>query len=46
LSDDPPFRPPFWPRFCQRLAWMAVFWVAGVAVVGAVAFVLRAWIAP
>jgi len=38
LSEDPPF----W----QRLAWMAVFWVAGVAVVGAVAFVIRAWIGP
>jgi hypothetical protein len=33
---------PFW----QRLAWMAAIYVAGVAVVGTVAFVLRLWIAP
>jgi len=32
------------PRPAQW-AWFAALWAAGVAAVGAVAFVLRAWIA-
>jgi Protein of unknown function (DUF2474) len=33
---------PLW----QRLAWMAALWAGSVAVIGAVAFVLRLWLAP
>lgn len=29
-----------------RLAWFAGLWLAGVAVVGVVAMILRAWLAP
>lgn len=32
---------PLW----QRLLWFVALWVAGVAVVGAVAYILRLWIA-
>ncbi len=39
---EPPAEAPLW----QRLAWMFVIWAASVAVLGAVAYVIRLWIAP
>lgn len=33
---------PLW----KRLAWMAAIWTMSVAVIGAVAYILRLWLAP
>ncbi|GGD39528.1 DUF2474 domain-containing protein [Croceicoccus pelagius] len=33
---------PLW----QRLGWLALIWAGSVAALGAVAYVLRLWIAP
>lgn len=32
--------------WAKRLAWFLGLWLAGVAVVGAVAMIIRAWLAP
>lgn len=32
--------------WARRLAWFVGLWIAGVAVVGLVALLLRAWLAP
>lgn len=42
MRDGPPDETPLW----QRLAWMAAIWGMSVAAIGAVAYVLRLWIAP
>ncbi|WP_207759259.1 DUF2474 domain-containing protein [Sandarakinorhabdus cyanobacteriorum] len=34
------------PVLRQRLMWFVALWVGGVAVVGAVAWLLRAWLMP
>lgn len=39
----PPETPPERPLW-QRLAWMALIWAASVAVLGAVAMVIRFWL--
>ena len=41
-EDNPADTSPLW----QRLAWLAAIWAGSVAVLGAVAYVLRLWIAP
>lgn len=38
-STDPG---PFW----KRLAWMVAIWASSVAILGTVAMILRAWLAP
>jgi hypothetical protein len=38
-APDPDARP-LW----QRLGWMALLWLASVAVLGAVAWVIRLWL--
>lgn len=42
MRDGPPDESPLW----KRLAWMAAIWAMSVAAIGAVAYVLRLWIAP
>ena len=40
MTDDAPG--PWW----KRLLWFVALWAAGVAAMGAVAYLLRWWIAP
>jgi len=42
MPPPPAEQRPLW----QRLAWMGAIWVGSVAVLGAVAWVIRVWIAP
>lgn len=39
-TPDEADRQPLW----KRLGWMALLWLGGVAAVGSVALVLRAWL--
>jgi hypothetical protein len=34
------------PPLARRLGWFVLLWLAGVAAVASVSFVLRAWIGP
>ena len=42
LDPDSADQQPLW----RRLAWMAAIWAGSVTILGAVAWVLRLWIAP
>ncbi|MBV7257394.1 DUF2474 domain-containing protein [Pacificimonas sp. WHA3] len=39
MTEQPP-QAPLW----QRLAWMAAIWLMSVATLGAVAYLIRAWL--
>ncbi|WP_137679382.1 DUF2474 domain-containing protein [Aurantiacibacter suaedae] len=41
-EEIPADRAPLW----RRLAWLAAIWASSVALLGAVAYCLRLWIAP
>jgi hypothetical protein len=43
----PDLRAPDEPRpLLRRIGWMALIWAGSVAVLGAVAFIIRQWIVP
>ena len=41
MIGEPP-EAPLW----KRLAWMAAIWLASVALLGAIAWLIRLWLAP
>ena len=41
MAGDAP-EAPLW----KRLAWMAAIWLASVALLGAIAWLIRLWLAP